>query len=133
MGGLLRLLQTMGASLAGSVGLGAWWHTTVLPATPGPTFQFGFHIFVGILMAIAYGLVLEPALPGRPWVKGLIYAAVLWLLNSAVLLPLIGEGLAGSRHLNTAGIMCFAAAHTVFFVLLAVLYDPIERWQPGRE
>jgi hypothetical protein len=46
-----------------------------------------------------------------------------WLLNAAVVLPLTGEGLAGSVHLSLAGMTWFAAAHTVFFVLLAVLYQ----------
>jgi hypothetical protein len=34
----------------------------------------------------------------------------------------IGEGIAGSRHLGLPGTVGFAVIHTVFFVLLALLY-----------
>jgi hypothetical protein len=57
----------------------------------------------------------------------LVYAGVPWLLNAVIVLPLIGEGFAGARHLDAAGMVGFAAAHTVFFVLLAVLYGQMWR------
>jgi hypothetical protein len=76
-------------------------------------------------MALFYAYVVEPALIGRPWVKGVICAVAVWMLNAIIVLPLIGEGLAGSRHLGAAGMIGFAAAHTIFFVLLAVLYAPL--------
>lgn len=104
-GGLLRLLQ----DVAG------------LPAM-GSAAQLVFHVLVGLLMALGYGLVAEPMLPGPAWSKGLIAAAAVWLLNAAVVLPLIGEGFAGTAHLHLAGLLGFAFAHTVFFVLLAMLY-----------
>jgi hypothetical protein len=88
-------------------------------------FEFFFHVFVGLLMALFYAYVVEPALVGRPWVKGLICAVAVWMLNAIIVLPLIGEGLAGSRRLGAAGMIGFAAAHTIFFVLLAVLYAPL--------
>lgn len=101
-GGLLRFLQMWG-----------------VPLPSGPVFAMGFHIAVGLAMALAYGLV-------KPWVRlwplaaGLWSALLVWLLNSAVVLPAIGEGFAGSRHLGLAGMAMFATIHTVFFVLLAV-------------
>lgn len=79
-------------------------------------------VFVGLLMALFYAYVLEPILPGKPLVKGLTYAAIVWLLNAFLVLPLIGEGIAGSRYLGLAGMTGFAFIHTVFFVLLALLY-----------
>jgi hypothetical protein len=39
-----------------------------------------------------------------------------------VVLPLTGEGFAGSTHLTFAGMLWFAAAHTLFFVALGWLY-----------
>lgn len=105
-GGLLRLLQmTTGIHL---------------PATAA--FKWEFHGAVGLAMALVYAFVLEPVLPGRPLTKGLLYAAAVWLLNSFAVLPLIGEGVAGSRHLTFAGAVWFAAAHTAFFVCLTLLY-----------
>jgi hypothetical protein len=88
-------------------------------------------------MAIAYAFALEPRLPGRPLFKGLIYAVAVWLLNAFVVLPATGEGIAGVAHLTFAGIAWFAAAHTLFFAIMAVLYAAFRyrmtglRW-PGR-
>lgn len=101
----------------------------VVPVPTGPAVQPGFHIVVGLLMAQFYAFVLEPLLPGPSWWRGLLYAAAVWLANAAVVLPATGEGFAGSRNLGLAGMVWFAAAHTLFFVVQAVLYA---RWRPWR-
>jgi hypothetical protein len=44
------------------------------------------------------------------------------IANAFIVLPWIGEGSAGSAFLGAGGMLYFAAARTVFFVLLAVLY-----------
>jgi hypothetical protein len=133
-GGLLRLLKDIAGGLAPFLGLEGVWKDMLAPATSGAFFQTAFHVVVGLLMAIFYAYVLEPVLPGRPWVKGLIYALAVWLLNAFAVLPLIGEGIAGSRQLGIAGMVGFAAIHTVFFVLLAVLYARLRagpQWGPS--
>ena len=121
-GGLLRLLKDLAAQIAPDVNLADTWNNVLAPATTGDLFRNGFHIVVGLLMALFYAYVLESALPGKPLVKGLIYAALVWLLNACVVLLAIGEGIAGLRFLGVPGMIGFAAIHTVFFVLLAVLY-----------
>jgi hypothetical protein len=121
-GGLLRLLKDLAAQIAPYVNLADTWTNVLAPATTGDLFRNLFHVFVGLLMALFYAYVLEPALPGKPLVKGLIYAALVWLLNAFLVLPAIGEGIAGSRFLGVPGMIGFAAIHTVFFVLLALLY-----------
>ncbi len=63
-----------------------------------------------------------PLLPGPAWLRGLAYAAAVWVANAAVVLPLIGEGFAGRNDLSLAGMAWFAAAHTVFFVMQAVSF-----------
>ena len=103
-GGLLRLVRM----------------AVPLPGTAA--FQTIFHLTVGLLMALCYAHLLEARLPGSPVIKGTIYALAVWLLNALVVLPFTGEGIAGSAHLSLAGIVWFAAAHTLFFVLLAVWY-----------
>lgn len=121
-GGLLRLLRDIAGALAPRLNLAGAWNDVLAPATSGQGFQIGFHLVVGLLMAIFYAFALEPILPGRPLVKGLIYALMVWLLNAFAVLPLTGEGIAGSNHLGAAGMVGFALAHTVFFVVLVVLY-----------
>ncbi len=106
-GGLLRLVTQV-------VGLA--------PAQ-GEAVKIGFHLAVGLAMALFYALVLEPWLKGPPLAKGLTYALALWVVNAAVILPLTGEGFAGMAHLTAAGMAWFAACHTLFFVALALLFQ----------
>jgi hypothetical protein len=108
-GGLLRLLFM----LAGRA-----------PQAPvGPAWQAAFHFAAGLAMALFYAYALASRLPGPPWLRGFLYAIAVWIANAAMVLPLTGEGFAGSRHLTLAGMAWFAAAHTLFFVLDAVLYE----------
>jgi len=88
-GGLLRLLSMI----------------TGIAPPGGVAFQTGFHIVVGLAMAVFYGIVLEPLLPGRAWSKGMQYAVALWLANALIILPVTGEGLAGSRDLTLPGML----------------------------
>ncbi len=120
-GGLLRLVKDVITTFSGEAG------TALAPIFSSAAFQTVFHIGVGLLMAIFYAFVVEPA-DGRlrRGSRGFLYGAAAWLLNAFVVLPLIGEGIAGSRHLDVAGIVGFAVIHTVFFVLLALLFAQFE-------
>jgi hypothetical protein len=82
-------------------------------------------------MAIFYALFVEPSWRGRAISKGLAFAAGVWILNAAIVLPLTGEGFAGSAHLSVAGMIWFAAAHTLFFVLLALLFQALNAPETG--
>ena len=126
-GGLLKLLTMLFSPYLSRAGVGSAWVRLGFPVPGGTTFQFGFHIVVGLAMAMFYSVLLETRLPGRPWWKGLLYAAGVWIANAFIVLPLLGEGVAGSRNLGALGITYYAAAHTVFFVLLAVLYARFNR------
>jgi len=125
-GGLLRLVTPWFAPLLRATGIAGAWTAAGGPAAASPLFRIGFHLAVGILMALAYAGVVEPNLPGRPIAKGLLYALAVWILNAFVVLPVTGEGVAGAAHLTAAGMAWFAAAHTLFFLVLADLYA---RWR----
>lgn len=129
-GGLLKLLTIYVGPVFSKLGMGAGWAGLGLPAPGSTPFQLGFHVVVGLTMALLYGIALEPLLPGKPWWKGLLYAAAVWVSNAFVILPWLGEGIAGSRNLGLPGMAYFAAAHTVFFVLLAVLFARFDRIRP---
>lgn len=129
-GGLLKLLhQWVGPALA-HLGLGRVWDSLPVPAVGTPGFKIGFHIVVGLAMAMVYGLLLEPlltrTLPAAT--KGLLYALLVWLANAAIVLPALGQGFAGIHVLSVDGVLYFAFAHTMFFLLLALVY---ERLHPG--
>jgi len=53
-------------------------------------------------------------------------------LNAFLVLPLTDEGIAGSRHINTVGLIAFALAHMSFFLVLSVLYGFRERYANHR-
>lgn len=121
-GGLLRLITPWFAGPLRATGGSAVWDALGGPSPSNPMFQTGFHLAVGLAMALLYGLALEPHLTGPSWSKGLQYAAAVWLVNAFAVLPATSEGLAGSAHLSLAGMLWFAAAHTLFFVVLAVVF-----------
>jgi hypothetical protein len=83
-------------------------------------FQQAFHVCVGIGMAVFYALIVRDP-RNRVVGKSLLYATLVWLANALVVLPLIGQGLAGTRVLSIIGIEYFAQAHTIFFVLSGLL------------
>ena len=120
--GLFKGLKLVFGGFVAQTPLPALWAQLHLPAPESAKFKFWFHAVVGLVMAVVYAALLEPRLPGPAWVKGLLYALLAWLLNAFVLLPAIGEGVAGVHQSTPAGIAYYGIAHTVFFVLMAVLY-----------
>jgi hypothetical protein len=118
-GGLLRLIVSSLPSSVDRLGIASTWAAMNGPPISSKTFQTGFHLFVGLLMALFYALILEPFLPRGPAAKGWIYAIGVWLLNASIVLPASGEGFAGSAHLTAAGMLWYAASHTLFFLTLA--------------
>ena len=126
-GGLLRLITPWLSGPFEQLGISRVWAMMGGPTPSAPVFQIGFHIFVGLLMAMFYALLLEPLPPKSAWIKGLLYAAGVWILNAAVVLPATGEGFAGRDHLTVVGMVWFAAAHTLFFIVLASSYAALRR------
>jgi hypothetical protein len=99
------------------------WPTPHIVTTWG--FQQFFHIIVGVAMAAVYA-VLFGDLHITAIVKGFVAAAIVWLANACIVLPMIGQGFAGHRVLTSLGMVTFAVAHTIFFAITALLY---ERWR----
>jgi len=121
-GGLLRLLSSWFSGSLEAMGVASAWSRAGAPAPDRPLFQTGFHLFAGMMKALFYSFVAEPMLPAGDIRKGAICTIAMWLLNAVVVLPATGEGFAGRAHLTLAGIVWFAAAHSLFFMVLAVLY-----------
>jgi hypothetical protein len=130
-GGLLRLITLGFSGVLQQSGISSVWTQMGAPAPNSPTFQIGFHILVGLMMSIIYGFVLEPLMPWGATVKGLAYAIGLWLINAIIILPVTGEGFAGIASLSVAGILWFAAAHTLFYMMLAYGFELLEQRQSG--
>ena len=120
-GGLLRLLLKT---------LGGW--VPVLAHHPPPTALawLGFHVGSGLGMVVVYVAWLDRALPGPAWWRGFLFGLLPWGLNSFLVLPLLGQGLAGHRVLTPAGMAWFFLANQVFAVVTATLYARLTR-EPG--
>lgn len=132
-GGLQRLVRGWLAAPIVQSGVGGVWLATGLPGPDTALFRTGFKVCVGLGMAAFYALALEARLPGHALMKSLIYALFAWVLNAFIVLPLLGEGIAGARALTAAGMLWFATAHTVFFIVVAFIYERLKRsWLPGR-
>jgi uncharacterized membrane protein YagU involved in acid resistance len=121
-GGLLHLFEKTARHLAPLLHVVAQTNQWSILPVSSVWFQNGFHVITGLFMAIFYAYILDQRLYGRPLVKGLLYGTAVWLFNAFVVLPLTGEGIAGSAHLNAIGMISFATAHVAFFEVLSVLY-----------
>lgn len=95
-----------------------------LPPPTAVSFKVGFHIVIGLLMAVFYAIVERYSRLGCIR-KGFIYAAAIYAINASVLFPMLGDGFAGYRIITTPGLIYFAFAHTIFFVLNAWLYEKL--------
>jgi hypothetical protein len=121
-GGLQRLVRLWLGGPLTQIGVADLWAIAGLPGPDTAIFRTGFKVSVGLGMAVFYALVVDPLVAGATLLKALGYALLVWLLNAFVVLPLLGEGIAGTRLLTVLGMVCFAGAHTVFFVVLAYIY-----------
>jgi len=85
-------------------------------------FQQAFHGAVGIAMGIAYAFLFV-RLRGSAWRRGAMYGALVWLANACIVQPMIHQGFAGYRVISVGGMLYFACAHMMFFLLCAVLFE----------
>lgn len=119
--GVLKLIRPWLAPLLNHSGVAHASASTTLPAPGSPAFKTGFHVVVGMLMAAAYAFA-ERFVYWCPWAKGSLYAVLVYLANALIVLPLLGQGIAGSQIVSGYGLIYFAFAHTTFFLLLAWCY-----------
>jgi len=125
-GGLQKLVRAWLSPPLITSGLSHAWSSAGLPGPDTLVFKTGFKVTAGLLMALAYALLFEPMLRGGFLRKGLVAAVPFWLLNACVVLPLLGEGIAGVCTLTAGGLLSYALAHTLFFVVLAWAYDTLK-------
>ena len=120
-GGLLRLTEEVVWALVSAVHVQVSWTKVAITAS-SPGLELSFHIFTGLTMASLFGLFLDRRLPGAPLIRGITFGIFVWIVNALIVLPAVGEGVAGRHHLDALGIVCFLLAHMTFFVILSTLY-----------
>ncbi|GLK86893.1 hypothetical protein [Ancylobacter defluvii] len=119
-GGFQRLVKLWTGPALHRLGVDRAWATLHFPNPNGPLFTNGFKVAVGLGMALIY-VRIKALLPGAAFEKGLVYALLVWLINAGIVLPALGQGLAGIKTLSAIGIVAFAIAHTACFMVLAGL------------
>lgn len=122
-GGLQKLMRLWLGGPLYKAGVAQAWTAFGLPAADTVLFKNGFKVSVGLLMACAYAVLIEPRLTGTSLRRGLIAAVLFWCLNAFVVLPLLHEGVGGLSTLTPIGMLAYAAAHTAFFAVLSKLLE----------
>lgn len=90
-----------------------------------PAAAIAVEVLFGMIFAVLYGAFAERVLPGPAWLRGVIWALVLWVLSLVVFLPVVaGAGMFGSAlgagALPVIGNLIF---HVVYGVVLGEFYD----------
>ncbi len=76
MGRNMDIAQMLGSKMGSSWNLGMFVH-----------FVLGSVIF-----SLIYGYFLYKILPGQPWIKGICFGIILWLLAQVIVMPMMGAG-----------------------------------------
>jgi uncharacterized protein DUF6789 len=78
-----------------------------------------------ILFPLFYAYVLYPLLPGRPWVRGLTLGLILWFIEEAMVLPMMGNGFFSAKAPNPMmAVMAGLMAHLIYGAILGALAGP---------
>lgn len=80
------------------------------------------HFFIGtVLWGIAFALI-EPALPGPGWLRGIIFATGAWFIMMVTLLPAAGAGFFGAG-LGWGAPLSALILHWIWGFSLGVIYE----------
>lgn len=71
-----------------------------------------------IVFALIYVYLLYKALPGAPWLKGLSWGVILWLILELVMMPMMGNGVFSSNAGGMKAVMAALIGHLVYGVTL---------------
>jgi hypothetical protein len=56
------------------------------------------HVALGAgVFPLVFAYIMYGVLPGAPWLKGLLWGLILWLMAQVVVMPMMGEGIFSSR------------------------------------
>ncbi len=88
---------------------------------------------MGLFMAVLYAYAIEPVLSGVGWRKGAIFSLLPWLINSIVVMPLLGKGFAASYALTLGGVTYFFFGNAIYGICLGVLYEKFMCGSPSKK
>lgn len=83
------------------------------------------HLVNGIIVfPLVYALLLFRFLPGPPWLRGMMWGVVLWLIAQVAIMPMAGAGFFSANVGGTMAVMASLMGHVVYGVLLGVIAGP---------
>ncbi|NOY28031.1 MAG: DUF2938 domain-containing protein [Oligoflexia bacterium] len=111
------------AAMAPLMGMPPMNPAAMLASQMGGSIALGWaaHFMIGIILALAFALVLRSRLPGPAPVKGALFAIAPWLMAQLVMMPMMGMGLFSGSALMAGGSLM---GHLVFGSVLGLVYRP---------
>ncbi len=67
-----------------------------------------------VIFPLIYVFLLYKLLPGAPWLRGILWGAVLWLLAQVVVMPMMGGGLFSSEMGGMMAVMGSLIGHAIY-------------------
>jgi hypothetical protein len=82
----------------------------------------GAHILLGVVVfPLLYSALLFHLLPGAPWLKGLLFGTLLWLIAATLVMPMAGAGFFMSAIGGIKAAMAALLGHWVYGLMLGAI------------
>ena len=83
------------------------------------SFGLTIHLILGIIVfPLFYAYIICPRVTLKPWLKGMLFGAALWLAAELVVMPLAGGGVFHSQAGGTMAVIGALFGHLVYGTLL---------------
>ena len=128
-GGLLQLLLLYASRTLPWIV--PFMHSLGLTKPPSLIGYLWFHYLTGLGMIALYFYGIAWWLPGPRWWRGTLFSIFPWLINSAIVLPQLGQGFAGLKTLAPSGVLYFFFANWICFVVAAICCPAEDRILPS--
>lgn len=96
----------------------------MLGAPESPAVGWVAHFLIGTVLWGGLFAWLEPKLPGRPWVSGIVFGLIGWLLMMVLMMPMAGAGFFGMALGIMAPIMTMVL-HVIFGAVMGGVYGAL--------
>lgn len=81
------------------------------------------HFMVGIILAFLYAAFAATRIPGPPWLRGLLFGLVPWIMAQVALNPMMGAGFFATNNAAPFGMVVGSLlGHMVFGAVVGMVY-----------
>lgn len=89
----------------------AWWMGMVIHFVNGT-----------VIFPLIYAYLLYAVLPGRPWLKGVLWGLLLWLIMQVMVMPMMGMGFFSANMPQTVmSVMGSLMGHIIYGAILGAI------------